>query len=404
MRFHVKETLVGADAVADPYPAYARLREQGPVRRIFLRAGLPCWVVTRYAEARKALADPRLSRDPRCARPEWNRADRGRPLEDTSDLGVHMLTTEPPDHTRLRRLVSSHFSVRRAADLRPRLEEVANALIDRFAGHGEADLIADYAYPMSITVICEILGIPEDDFAIFRQWTSNAVRPGPEDVPDPGRYLGKLVAAKRRAPADDLIGHLITAADRGEITEVELKSMIFRLLLAGHEGSVALIGNGVLALLAHEGRRELLCADPRLLRSAVEEILRHDGPMELAAWRFATEPVELGGALIEPGDPVVIALAAAHRDPARFTEPDRWDITRPDLAHLGFGHGVHHCLGAPLARAEGAVALEAVFRRLPDLALARDAESLPWQPSEIIRGLHELPVRFTPTTAPRVVP
>ena len=388
---------MGADSATDPYLAYARLREQGPVQQVFLRAGLPCWVVTRYAEARKALADPRLSRDPRCARPEWNRADRGRPLEDASDLGVHMLTTEPPDHTRLRRLVSSHFGVRRAADLIPRLNETANALIDRFAGRGEADLIADYAYPLSITVICEILGIPEKDFAIFRQWTSNAVRPGPEDVPEPGPYLRELVAAKRHAPADDLIGHLTTAADHGEITEVELESMIFLLLLAGHEGSVALIGNGVLALLADQGQRELLYADPRLLHSAVEEVLRHDGPMELAAWRFATEPVELGGALIEPGDPVVIALAAAHRDPSRFTEPDRLDITRPDLAHLGFGHGVHYCLGAPLARAEGAVALETVLRRLPDLALARPAESLPRQHSDIVRGLHELPVRFTPT-------
>lgn len=399
MHSRMKEALLGAGSAADPYPGYARLREEQPVRRIRLRDEVHCWVLSRYADVRAALADPRLSRDPAAALPAWHVTDRGRPIEDGADLGAHLLTREAAEHRRLRKLVHPAFTARRAERMRPRLQEIADSLIDGFAPRGHADLIDDYAYPLAITAICEVLGVPAEDRAIFRQWTSNA-RPGGETAPDPADYLGELLGAERKAASadaasDDVVSVLTEAAAAGRISEVELRSMIFLLLIAGHEGSVALVANAVLALLADDGQRALLEERPELMESAIEEVLRYDGPMEMAAWRFATEPVEIGGAVIPAGSPVVLALAAAHRDPRRFGDPDRFDITRSDNQHLGFGYGVHYCLGAPLARVEAAVALATLLRRLPDLAL-RDPGDLERPPSMLLRGLRELNVVFTP--------
>ncbi len=403
----LKSRLLGPGVDTDPYPAYARLREERPVCDVRLRDDARCWVVSRYQDAQAALADPRLSRDPRVAGPAWHEADRGRPLEDGSGLSVHLLTREPPDHTRLRRLVSTAFTARRAETMRQRVQQITDSLIDAFESRGEAEIIAEFAYLLPITVICEVLGIPAADRNLFRQWTSNAVSAEPGDIdgrlsgtPSPGEYLRALVATKRRAPEDDLIGVLVADEKQGRLSEPELVSMIFLLLIAGHENTAALIGNSIIALLGNPEQLTLLQERPDLAAAVVEEVLRYDGPMELAAWRFTTEPVEIGGTRIPAGEPVLIALAAAHRDPARFPEPDRFDLTRSDNPHLGFGHGVHHCLGAPLARLEGQVALTTLFRRLPDLALAIPAERLPRQPSSIVRGLHELPVVFTPVRSP----
>ncbi|WP_207934595.1 cytochrome P450 [Actinomadura sp. KC06] len=288
------------------------------------------------------------------------------------------------------------------------MQQVTDSLIDAFAARGEAEIIAEFAYPLPITVICEVLGIPAADRSLFRQWTSNAVSVEPGDVdgrlsgtPSPGEYLRALVTTKRRAPEDDLISVLVEHEKQGGLSEPELVSMIFLLLIAGHENTAALIGNGIVALLDNPGQLTLLQERPELAAATVEEVLRYDGPMELAAWRFTTEPVEIGGTRIPPGEPVLIALAAAHHDPARFPEPDRFDLSRSDNPHLGFGYGLHHCLGAPLGRLEGEVALATLFSRLPDLALAMPAERLPRQPSSIVRGLHELPVVFTPVRSPR---
>ncbi|WP_242909210.1 cytochrome P450 family protein [Actinomadura terrae] len=399
----VRTKLIGSGPNADPYPAYARLREEQPVCRVQLRDNVHCWVVSRYEDARSAFADPRLSRDPRTAGPAWREADRGRPLEDGAGLGVHLLTREPPDHDRLRRLVSATFTKARTEALRGRVQQVADSLIDAFAERGEAELVAEFAYPLPITVICEVLGIPAEDRNLFRQWTSNAVATESGDVDGrqsgvrpPGEYLRALVAAKRRAPGDDLVSALVADQREGRLSEDELLSMIFLLLIAGHENTAGLIGNGLLALLRSPEQLALLKERPELADAAVEEVLRYEGPMELAAWRWTTEPVEIGGTLIPSGEPVLIALAAAHRDPARFADPDRFDLARPDNAHLGFGHGRHHCLGAPLGRLEGAVALRTLVRRLPDLAPAVPPERLPRQPSSIVRALHELPIVFTP--------
>lgn len=397
MQMNRKAKFLGADYVADPYSVHARLRQDKPVHRMMFREGLNCWLVTGYEHARIALADPRFSRDPRLAGPQWQEADRGRALEDGSALGVHLLTRDAPDHTRLRRLVSSAFTPRRTESWRPRVQWIADSLVDGFQARGSAELIGEYAYPLAITVICELLGLPLEDRDYFRQWTSNAVSPGPEDVPPARDYLGEVVAARRRVPGDDLISVLIAAAEEEKLSETELLSMVFLLLLAGHEGTVGLIGNAIVSLLDNPEQLALLRRRPELLDSAVDELLRYDGPMELAAWRFATEPVTFGGTDIPAGAPVVISLAGAHRDPARFTEPDRLSITRTDNPHLAFGHGAHYCLGAQLARLEGAIALATLFRRLPDLRLTVPAHEVRRQPSFVMRSLYELPADFTPT-------
>jgi cytochrome P450 len=396
----VREQLLGQGGEDDPYPGYARLRREHPVCRVPLRAGVDCWVVSRYEDARAALADPRLSRDPRVALPAWRESDRGRPLEDGSELGEHLLTREPPEHTRLRRLVADTFTQRRAQAMRPYVQEVADGLLDAIGPRGAAELITDFAYPLAITVIGEVLGIPAADRDHFRQWTSAATPAGAGASPPPGEYLDALLAAKRERPGEDLTSKLVAAAEQGTISETELRSMIFLLLIAGHEGTVGLIGNGVLALLAHPDQRALLDQRPELWDAAVAEMLRYDGPMELAAWRFATEPVTIGDAHIPAGGPVVIALAAAHRDPGQFADPDGFDITRAGNSHLGFGYGVHYCVGAPLGRFEAHIGLRTLFARLPDLALAEPARSPRRRPSRVMRSLLELPVTFTPVPSP----
>lgn len=393
-----KAQLLGEDHVTDPYAVHARLRADKPVHRLPYREGLDCWLVTGYEHARLALVDPRLSRDPRFAGQEWQEADRGRRLEDGSGLGVHLLTREPPDHTRLRRLVYSAFTARRIESRRPRVQQIADSLVDGFQRRGSADLIADYAYPLAITVLCELLGLPVEHRDYFRQWTSNAVSPGPEHVPAARDYLREVVAAKRRTPGDDLISTLVAAADEERLSETELLSMVFLLILAGHEGSVGFIGNAIVGLLENPDQLALFRDKPDLLEPAVDELLRYAGPMELAAWRFATEPVALGGTVIPGGAPVVISLAGAHRDPARFPDPDRLDISRTDNAHLAFGYGAHYCLGAQLGRLEGAVALATIFRRLPDLRLARPAGEIRRQPSFVMHSFFELPVTFGPAS------
>ncbi|GAB3692143.1 cytochrome P450 [Actinocorallia lasiicapitis] len=390
MRGGIKAALLGVEGGEDPYGAYARLRGEGAVVRVALREGLDCWVVTRYAEARAVLEDRRFSRDPRVAGEAWREADRGRPLEDGADLGVHLLTREPPDHTRLRRLVGHAFRHRRAERYRPRIQQLADELLDQLLRHDQADLVAGYAYPLATTVICEILGLPAADGPLFRQWTSNAL-PG-QPTTSPATYLHTAIADKRRTPADDLLTELIAATDQGRMSETELQSMTFLLIVAGHEGSVALIANSVVSLLRHPDQIALL---ERPDDTALDELFRYDGPMELAAWRFPTEPVEIGGVRIPAGAPVMIALAAAHHDDRHYPRPDHLDLTRAEPDHLGFGHGLHYCVGAPLARAEADIALKTLFRRAPGLTLAVPHTELKRQPSLLVRGLHELPVRFT---------
>ncbi|GAB3118054.1 cytochrome P450 [Streptomyces calidiresistens] len=399
--------LFGPGFAADPYPAYARLRESAPVHRVTLPSGVSAWLVTRWEDARRTLADPRLSKNPDRHGPAAHERGRvGIPGERGANLMTHLLNIDPPDHTRLRRLVSAAFTPRRVAAFAPRVEELTHRLIDGFAPRGSADLIHEFAFPLPIYAICDLLGVPEEDHDDFRDWAGmmlhTAGRRGGvgRAVKRMRTYLSELIDRKRAEPGDDLITALIRASDHGEhLTGEEAAAMSFILLFAGFETTVNLIGNGTYALLRHPDQLEYLrgvvrAGDEAAVDRAVEELLRWDGPVEMATWRFARESLTIGGQRIAAGDPVLVVLAAADRDPARFPAPDRLDLTRSDQQHLGYGHGIHYCLGAPLARLEGRIALSALLTRLPDLRLAADPEELRWRGGLIMRGLRTLPVDF----------
>ncbi|MGI5358238.1 cytochrome P450 family protein [Streptomyces sp. CA-252508] len=383
----------GEDFVADPYPVYAKLRESGPVHHVRTSLGNEVWLIVGHAEARAALADPRLSKAP---------ATVGRRMLDEEVIGPYLLVLDPPDHTRLRRLVAREFTGRRVEALRPRVRRVTDELIDAMEPHGRADLVDALAFPLPITVICELLGVPAADRDAFRAWSSEIVAPTGGEfetsaVHALGGYLDALIEDKRCAgPTDDLLSALVrTRAEDGDrLSAAELRAMAYLLLIAGHETTVNLIANGVRALLDHPGQLAALRADPDLLDGAVEEMLRHDGPVETGTARFAREPVPIGDTVVPAGAAVLVGIAAGDRDPARFPDPDRFDIRRDTSGHLAFGHGIHHCLGAPLARLEARTAIGALLRRFPSLALDPQAGPLDWLPGLLMRGVRRLPVRW----------
>lgn len=389
--------------LADPFPLFRQLREEGPVRRAVIAGGLEAWLVTRYEDGLAALSDPRLSSDVRDASDP--RLMQQLPVTERESMLSNMLRTDPPDHTRLRRLVSKAFTARRVGELRPRVQEITDRLLDDVVAAGRAELVADFALPLPVTVISELLGVPVEDRHDFQRWTDDMLLRRAE-MPDPAvvnaaweqmrSYLTKLLEAKRARPGDDLLSALITARDEEQrLNEDELIAMSFLLLVAGYVTTVNLIGGGIAALLAHPDQLALLRDDPELLPGAIEEFLRYDGPVSPGIARFAREEVEIAGVTVPPGATVLIASAIADRDPARFADPDRLDITRRDNAHLAFGHGIHYCLGAPLARLEGQIAIGTALRRLPGLALAVPPGELRWRPGGL-RGPQQLPVTFTP--------
>ncbi|MFI6037339.1 cytochrome P450 [Streptomyces sp. NPDC051315] len=378
----------------DPHAVYARLRERGPVHRVHppgSDATYATWLVVGYEEARAALADPRLVKD----------GERiGAAFLDEQVIGKHMLVTDPPQHTRLRGLVSRAFTMRRVEELRPRVRRITDDLLDAMLPHGRADLVESFAYPLPITVICELLGVPEMDRAAFREMSTEVVAPtseesGYEAFVRLGAYLTELIEDKRCAgPGGDLLSDLIrtTAEDGDRLSPEELRGMAFLLLIAGHETTVNLITNAVHALLTHPDQLAALRADPDLVDGVIEETLRWEGPVENATYRFAVEPLEIGGVAIEKGDPVLIGLASADRDALRYDDPDDYDVRRDPRGHLAFGHGIHYCLGAPLARLEARTALRSLLERAPALAL--DGPPGEWLPGMLIRGVRSLPVRW----------
>ncbi|MFJ9641571.1 cytochrome P450 [Streptomyces sp. NPDC101206] len=389
--------------VADPFPLYRQLREEGPVRRAVIAGGLEAWLVTRYEDGLAALSDSRLSSDVRDAADQ--RLLQQLPETERDSMLSNMLRSDPPDHTRLRRLVSKAFTARRVAAMEPRIQALTDRLLDAVVPAGRADLVADFALPLPVAVISELLGVPVDDRHDFQHWTDRMLTRGAEPV-DPALvneawqhmrgYVTGLIRDARAHPGDDLLSGLIAARDEEQqLTEDELIAMVFLLLAAGYITTVNLIGGGIATLLAHPDQLELLRSDPELLPSAVEEFLRYDGPVSPGIARFAREDVEIAGVAIPRGATVLIASAIADRDPGRFADPDRLDITRQDNAHLAFGHGVHYCLGAPLARLEGRIAIGTALRRLPGLALAVPPQEIHWRPGGL-RGPMSLPVTFTP--------
>lgn len=387
------------DFVRDPYPVYARLRDEAPVHHVRGPDGAERWLVVGHEACRAAFTDPRLSRD-------WMKSGNiGQIINTGQDQPalMHMLMSDPPDHTRLRRLVAQRFTPRRIDALAPRVQQITDELLDAMMAGGarQADLIDSFAFPLPMTVICELLGVPELDRNAFRRWSGEIVASTSpqaqalayEQLP---AYLSQLIADKRAAPGDDLLSAMIHAVDEGgdRLSPDELIGMSVLLLIAGHETTVNLIGNGMRALLAHPAQLADLRADFSLLGGAVEEMLRYDGPVETCTERLALEDVEMSGVIIPAGSAVLISMADADRDPDRFKDPDRFDIRRDARGHIAFGHGLHYCLGAPLARLEGRIAIRSLLERCPDLALDADEAELLWLPGLLIRGVRRLPVRW----------
>ncbi|MGW7683778.1 cytochrome P450 family protein [Kribbella sp. NPDC054772] len=381
------------------HDGFAALAAGGPLQRLTLFTGVPVCLVTGYAETRELLAHPDVVRSP------MDGPHRDSVMDDLIyRTEQHMLGANPPDHTRLRKLVTAAFTRRRIDALEPRIREIAAELLDEMAAAGgdRIDLVNAYSYPLPITVICELIGIPAVRREEFRRWSTvfvNATVYTAEEYIEATTlmldFVHELIATKRAAPADDLLSGLILAQDGGDrLSEDELTSMIFLLLAAGHETTVSLITNGVHALLRHPDQLALLTAEPERLPAAVEELLRYDGPLQAAIPYVAQAPIDLATGRIEAGEVIVFALLPANRDARKVDRADELDITRADTAHLAFGHGIHHCLGAPLARLEGRIALGMLFERFPNLRLAEPDQDPPRHPSLLMNAIRELPVRL----------
>jgi cytochrome P450 len=398
----------GEESIQDPHAFYALLREEGPVHEAMLPMGTRAWVVTRYPDARAALSDARLSKDVERSS-ELMRQFRptGEEPSDGGEMFRHMLNMDAPDHTRLRKLVTKAFTARRIEGLRPRVQEISDALIANMVANADAgpmDLLDEFAFPLPITVISELIGVPDGARDDFRAWSNTMLQSGPrEEAQAAGlamaQYLTGLMEAKRAEPTDDMLSELILASDDGDrLTQGEVLGMVFLLLVAGHETTVNLIGNGLLALLRNPEQLAALRADRSLLPSAVEEFLRFDGPINLATFRFTSEPIELAGVQIPKDEFVMISLLGANRDPHQYEQPDRLDLGR-NPSHVAFGHGIHFCLGAPLARMEAAIAFSGLLDRFDDIELAVPVKDLSYRPSSLIHGLTRLPVLLRPRTA-----
>lgn len=385
---------------ADPFPPLARMRRERPVCRVRLSRRREVWLVTRYDDATALLKDDRFVKDPRnvpgrSARQPWMPAFL-RPLQ------LNMLDQDDPAHRRLRKLVHKAFTPARVASMREAIETVAAELVAQIRERREADLVRDFARPLPLRVITDLLGVPWADRDRFHRWTRSILRP-----PTPlnmivalpsiaafMRYLERLFARRRLEPADDLVSALVAAeADGDRLDRDELLAMVFLLLVAGHETTVNLIASGTLALLEHPAELALLRREPALIGSAVEELLRFVCPVDSSTERYARDDVTFGGTPIARGEMVLASLASANRDPARFEAPDLLDLRRRPNPHLAFGDGAHFCLGAPLARLEGQIALGLLVRTLPELRLATEAKDLRWRPTPMVRGLEALPIR-----------
>lgn len=388
---------------ANPFPFYARLRDNSPVFRVTLHGGLPAWLVTRYDDVVMVLKDERFAKDKRNAlsaeqigKQPWIPA-MFRPL------AQNMLDLDPPDHTRLRNLVQSAFTPRLVEQMRSRIENLADGLLHRLRGRRQIDLIRDFARPIPTTVIAEMLGVPGTDRHQFHRWSQAIVSTSPSG---PGmwlaippvfsflRFIRRLIRSKRTMPSNDLLSALVQIEGGEHLSEDELVSMSFLLLIAGHETTVNLIGSGVLALLENPDQMERLRAEPELIKTAVEELLRYASPLETATERFARENVEVAGVTIPRGEQVFACLASANRDGRQFPDPDKLDIARDPNKHLSFGLGSHFCLGAPLARLEAQIAISALLRHDMDLRLSVAPTALRWRRGLVLRGLEKLPLRM----------
>jgi cytochrome P450 len=388
---------------ANPYPLYRQLREQDPVHRNEL---LDSWFLTRYDDVVAVLKHPRFSADRRQARSSLvQSALRAQSQAGPFSQAQTMLSSDPPEHTRLRGLASKAFTFKAVEALRPRIQQIVAELLDAVEAKGTFDVIWDLGYPLPVIVIAEMLGVPPEQRDTFKHWSDNIVANlgptggveetrlrGLESAMEMAAYFRDVIAERRRVPKDDLVSALVAEEERGDaLSEEEVIATCILLLAAGNETTTNLIGNGMLALLRNPDQLELLRAQPELTDSAVEELLRYDGPVQTTA-RVALEDIEIGGRTIEEGKIAFCMLAAANRDPAQFANPEVLSVTRSENRHIAFGFGLHFCLGAPLARAEAQIAFPALLKRFPKLALETEPE---WGGSFILRGLKSLPVSIT---------
>jgi cytochrome P450 PksS len=395
--------IVSAEFKADPFPFFARLRTSDPVYRTTLPDKTPVWLLTRYDDVNALLRDQRFTKNRRSALTKeqlrklpWT-PPMFRPLE------RNMLDLDPPDHTRLRSLVHKAFTPSLVEQMRSRTQALSDELLDRVLWLGEMDLISDFALPLPMTIITEILGVPPNDHDKFHRWSKAVVSltsPSPTLRVIPSvwkflRYLRHFFKLRRRDPKDDLVSALIKAEDAGDkLSEDELLAMVFLLLIAGHETTVNLIGNGILALIENPNEMRKLQDDPSLVKPAVEELLRFTSPVLMTTERYALEDAMVGGLTIPRGEMTLGVIGSANRDETVFENPDELQITREPNKHLAFGQGIHFCLGAPLARMEAQIAFTTLMRRLPDLRLTNPVHSLRWRPSIFLRGLASLPLKF----------
>lgn len=377
---------------ANPYPLYARLRDESPVCRTrFL--GWRAWLVTRYNDVRSLLKDERLTKDKQPAA-SWIHFVSG-------SITRHMLNADATDHTRLRTLVHKAFTPTLVERLHERIHVVCHELLDRLETNSNIDLMTGYALPLPLTIIAGLLGVPLEDRSRFHARSRSSLSPSTilgvlRAVPDQRlliRQIRKIVAQRRQEPCDDLITGLVQAEEAGDrLSEKELIAAIFLLVIAGYESTVNLIGNGALTLIDNPIERLRLAENPDLGPSAIEELLRYTSPLDISTQRFAREDLTINSVRISKGDAIFAVLGSANRDESQFYEPNTLDLGREPNKHLAFGHGVHFCLGAPLARVEAKIALTTLFQRFPNLRAVRPSECLRWRKSLIVRGLEELPV------------
>ena len=386
---------------ADPFPTFTRMRQVAPLHAHKAPDGSTIWYITRYEDVTAVLRDDRnFCKDPRNARPVDAPGTASRKTVAHQRINENMLFSDPPDHTRLRALVSQAFTPRRVERMAPLIQSIADRLLDQTQSLGKMDLIASYALPLPVFVICEMLGIPESDREQVSGWSQAIISPGSRNLNYSARkrnvreftaYLEKTFAERQANPRDDLVSALVQAEEAGDkFNQAELSSMVALLLVTGHETTVNLIGNGVLALLLHPDQLTRLKKDPTLWEDAIEELLRYDGPVETSTSRWARQDVSMGGQQIRRGDLVRVVLTSANRDATEFENPNTFDVQRGNRKHLAFGLGIHYCLGAPLARLEGRIALQTLFHRVPNPYLSVPVSELQWRSGILFRGLKQL--------------
>lgn len=384
-------------ASTDPEALFAELVEAGPVLRGRYVDGTPVWLITGYDECRTVLKDRRFSTDVTNRTTSLNVAAAAGLPEDVLPYLRTLVAYDPPEHSRLRKLASRGFTARQVTELRPRISSIVTELLDEIAGRQDADLMSGLAVPLPIRVICLLLGVPDADLDHWRGWAVGMAGPDLDVIAESTRgivaYMRDLIATKRRNRGEDVLSSLIDAHEDGDrLTEEELVSLAITILLAGHETTVELLGNGSLMLLTHPRERALLRENPERIPAAVEEMVRLVGPATIAPIRYTREPVRLADITIPADEPVQVVTAAANRDPKRFAHPAEPQLGREDNPHLGFGQGIHFCLGATLARAEADIAFRALLDRFPDMELSVPPERLT-RSADLQRTLTSLPVR-----------